>query len=259
MSKQAFLAYWLGYVEGGPPLEETPPEVGIVALAFAVTAPSPQGDSITLDFLTSKHSEAEMRAGAKALQARGVKVIMSINGTDSWEGHPDGWGNLNAEEFAANVKRIVVDDWGLDGVDLDQEGAAPPGDDFVAVIKALRAALGPDALITTPVFIGPWRDAYLPQVKDDLSMVMTMAYWNDFEGAKYLFEQYAALVGPEKMAIGVANSANPGQNTPIEAVPQIAAWNPDGASKAGVMLWNLNQPPKEETARWCGMIGDALP
>lgn len=258
MAKQEFLAYWLGYAEGGPPLEETPPEVTIVALAFAVTAPSPEGDSITLDFLESQHTEAEMRAGAKALQARGVKVLMSINGTDSWEGHPDGWGNLKPEEFAANVKRIVMDDWGLDGIDLDNEGASTPDDNYVAVVKALRAALGPDALITTPVFMGPWRDAYLSQVKDDLSMVMTMAYWNDFEGAVYLFNQYAALVGPEKMAIGVANSANPGQNTPIHAVPKIAAWNPEGAQKAGMMLWNLNQPPPAETAEWCKMIGDGL-
>lgn len=86
-----------------------------------------------------------------------------------------------------------------------------------------------------------------------------MAYWNDFESAKRLFDQYAALVGPEKMAIGVANAANPGQNTPVDAVPQIAAWNPEGTTKAGVMLWNLNQPSKEETLDWCRMIGDALP
>lgn len=259
MATQAFMAYWLGYVAGGPTLEETPDEVGIVALAFAVTAASPQGDSITLDFLTSEHAEAEMRAGAKALQARGVKVLMSINGTDAWEGHPNGWGNLKPEEFAANVKRIVMDDWGLDGIDLDNEAAGMVDDGYVAVVKALRAALGPDALITTPVFMGPWRDAYLSQVKDDLSLVMTMAYWNDFESAKYLFEQYAALVGPEKLGIGVANSANQGQNTPLDAVPQIAAWNPEGATKAGVMLWNLNQPTLAETRAWCRTIGDALP
>jgi chitinase len=259
MATQTFMAYWLGYESGGSTLEQTPDEVDIVALAFAVTAPSLRGDSISLDFLTSKHSESEMRAGAKALQARGVKVLMSINGTDSWEGHPNGWGNLKPDEFAANVKRIVMDDWGLDGIDLDNEAAGMVDDGYVAVVKALRAALGPDALITTPVFMGPWRDGYLSQVKDDLSLVMTMAYWNDLTSAQYLFEQYAALVGPEKLGIGVANSANQGQNTPIEAVPQIAAWNPEGSSKAGVMLWNLNQPMLEETKAWCKMIGDALP
>ena len=45
----------------------------------------------------------------------------------------------------------------------------------------------------------------------------------------------------------MANSANQGQNTPVDAVPQIAAWNPEGTTKAGVMLWNLNQPTLAET------------
>jgi len=90
MSTQTFLAYWLGFQTGGPALEATPAPVGVVALAFAVTSPGPNGDTITLDFLTSHHSEAEIRAGAKTLQARGVKVVMSINGKPNWPGHPGG-------------------------------------------------------------------------------------------------------------------------------------------------------------------------
>jgi hypothetical protein len=38
MPNEVFLAYWLGFQPGGPPLEATPTSVGIVALAFAVTA-----------------------------------------------------------------------------------------------------------------------------------------------------------------------------------------------------------------------------
>ena len=256
---QTFLAYWLGFITGDVTLEQTPPGVGVVALAFAVTGPSANGDSITLDFLEKDHSEAEIRAGAKALQERGVRVVMSINGNPNWPGHPGGWTNLDAQQFAANVKAIVVDDWGLDGVDLDNESDEVPGQNFVDVIAALRAALGPDALLTLPVYMGTDRDAYLADAKDNISFVSTMAYWYDFDGQVYLFDQYAGLVGPEKVAIGVANAANPGQNTPWDAVGQCAAWDPPGASKAGMMLWNLNSPSLAVTQQWCAEIANNMP
>jgi hypothetical protein len=260
MSNQTFLAYWLGFQPGGPPLEATPASVGVVALAFAVTSPGPSGDTITLDFLTSKHSAAEIRAGAKALQARGVKVIMSINGNPNWPGHEGGWANLNPTAFAANVKAIVMDQWGLDGVDLDNEDTSlTPGQDFVNVIAALRKAIGANALLTLPVYMGTTRDAYLANAKANISFVSTMAYWNDFSGQVNLAEQYATLVGPQKVTIGVADAANPGQNTPFSAVPQCAAWNPSGSSKAGIMLWNLNSPPPDETKQWCDAIAKNLP
>jgi chitinase len=261
-SRQAFMGYWLGYVQGGAPLQATPASVGIVALAFAVTSPGPDGDTITLDFLTSQHSAEEIRAGVKALQARGVKVVMSINGKPNWAGHAGGWDNLDPAAFAANVKAIVVDQWGLDGVDLDNEaGSVVPGDNFVQVVKALRRALGPDALLTLPVFLGPKRDAYLSQVREEISFVSTMGYWSGFDIQLMRFNKYAALVGPEKVAIGVADAASSGQNTAFSIVARLAAWNPESAYKAGMMLWNLNPPSLEQeaTAQWCAAIADNLP
>jgi Glycosyl hydrolases family 18 len=262
-SSQAFMGYWLGYVQGGAPLEATPASVGIVALAFAVTSPGPDGDTISLDFLTSQHPAEEIRAGVKALQARGVKVVMSINGKPNWAGHAGGWDNLDPVAFAANVKAIVVDQWGLDGVDLDNEAASfIPGDNFVQVVKALRHALGPDALLTLPVFIGAKRDAYLSQVRQEISFVSTMGYWSSFDIQLMRFNKYAALVGPEKVAIGVADAATPaGQNTRFSIVARLAAWNPESTHKAGMMLWNLNPPllEQEATAQWCAAIADNLP
>jgi chitinase len=259
MSDQTFLAYWLGFIPGNSSLEETPAGVTHVALAFAVTGPTSNGDGITIDFLTRDHSEEEIRAGAKALQARGVKVLMSINGDPNWDGHPGGWTNLDAPVFAANVKALAIDDWGLDGVDLDNEANEVPGEDFVAAVQALRSAMGPDPLLTLPVYVGAGRDSYLSQVKDDISFVSTMAYWNGLEGQIDLYNEYAGLVGEQKVAMGVGNAANPGQNTPFDQVAPIAAWNPSDASKAGVMLWNLNSPEPDETALWCQTIAENLP
>jgi hypothetical protein len=261
-SSQAFMGYWLGYVQRGAPLQATPASVGIVALAFAVTSRGPDGDTITLDFLTSQHSADEIRDGVKALQARGVKVVMSINGKPNWIGHAGGWDNLDPTAFAANVKAIVVDQWGLDGVDLDNEDSSViPGENFVQVVKALRHALGPDALLTLPVFIAR-RDRYLSQVRDDISFVSTMGYWSDFDIQITRFNKYAALVGPEKVAIGVADAATPARdNTRFAIVARLAGWNPENAHKAGMMLWNLNPPSLEQeaTVEWCAAIGEHLP
>jgi hypothetical protein len=254
MSTETFLAYWMCNVKGGPLPGAAPSSVDVVSLAFAVTAPVDGQDSLTLDYLQKYHSLADIRAGAKALQARGTKVTMSINGNPNWPGHPGGWTNLNPTEFAQNVAQIVLGDWGLDGVDLDNEAAETPDDNFVEVIQALRQVFGPNALLTLPVYLGAERDAYLSKVVDQISFVSTMAYGLDYEGQIDLYQQYAPLVGDQKVAIGVA----PG-STPFSAVGPLAAWDPSGSHKAGMMYWNLNSPSPSTTELWCATIAANLP
>ena len=253
MSSETFMAYWLGYVGPGNTLQQTLECVDVVALAFGVTAP---GNTVTTDFLTSAHSKEEILEGVRFLQSRGQKVVMSINGNPHWPGHPFGWENLNPEEFATNVRKVVMEEWGLDGVDLDNEGAyAPtpsPDGNFVQVIKALRATLGPEARISLPVYLGPGRDAYLKYVKEEIDYVYTMAYWNNYDGQISLLKQYQSLVGDDKAGIGVAEAANPGQNTPFDIVPKLSQYTP----KAGMMLWTLNST---EAEKWSETICDNMP
>jgi hypothetical protein len=258
MSAETFLAYWMCNVQGGPLPQDAPSSVDVVSLAFAVTAPVDGQDSLTLDYLAKYHSLDDIKAGAKALQARGTKVTMSINGNPNWPGHPGGWTNLNPGEFAQNVAQIVLGDWGLDGVDLDNEASEKPDDNFVAVVQALRDVLGPNALLTLPVYEGPGRDAYLSKVVDQISFVSTMAYWWGYQGQIDLYQQYAQLVGDQKVAIGVSNASGD-QNTPFSAVGPLAAWDPPGSNKAGMMYWNLNSPPPSQTALWCATIAGNLP
>lgn len=251
---QTILGYWLGYVGEGNTLNQIPQSVDIVALAFAVTAPE---NTITTDFLTKAHSEKEIRDGAAFLQKRGQKVVMSINGRKDWPGHPGGWGNLDPKAFADNVKKIVIDDWGLDGIDLDCEAPEytppdKPDGNFVQVIKALRNALGPDKTICLPVFFGTDRDAYLIYVKYDIDYIFTMAYWNHYDDQISMLTKYQGLVGNEKVGIGVAEAAWLGQNTNFKIVPKLARYKP----KAGMMLWTLNST---DAAKWTKAIVDNLP
>jgi hypothetical protein len=254
MNVETFLAYWMCNVQGGPLPQAAPTSVDVVSLAFAVTAPVGGQDSLTLDYLQKYHSLADIQAGAKALQARGTKVTMSINGNPNWPGHPGGWTNLNPAEFAQNVAQIVLGDWGLDGVDLDNEASETPDDNFVEVVQALRQAFGPDRLLTLPVYMGTARDAYLSQVADQISFVSTMAYWLDYQGQIDMYQQYAQLVGDQKVAIGVS-----AELTQFSAVGPLASWDPSGSNKAGMMYWNLNSPAPSVTDLWCETISANLP
>lgn len=259
--REVVFAYWEGFTaigpapDAAPSLRLTPACVDIVALAFALPSP---GSGISTTFLTSKNSQASILADACVLRARGQKVIISINGNPAMP-----WSELDPVRFAQSVKALA-EAWNLDGIDLDNEEPGEiPGARFVAVIKAIRAAMGPDFIISYPAFL-PFRDAFLAQVKDDLTLVCTMAYWNDFDYAVNLFQTYADWVGPEKVCIGVKPGQNGSdQSTPVAAVPKLAAYQPPGARKGGVMLYSLSLDIEPITGQsrfdWTQTIHDHMP
>ena len=248
------LGYWLGYEPNGNKLADVPKNIDVVALAFGLTAPN---NTLSMHFLTQAHSEEEIRAGIKVLQARGQKVILSINGDPNLPDHKYGWENLDPNAFAASVRQMVID-WGFDGIDLDNEAEYTPeakaDGNFILVIKAIRAALGPKPLMTTCAYMGQSRDLYLNYVMNELNAVYTMAYWNGFDDQMSLMKDYASLVGPAKAGIGVAmeGAANPGQDTDFSIVSPLAALS----GKVGMMLWHLNSPSAQ---KWCDAIFGSMP
>src|SRR6185369_5395362 len=130
----------------------------------------------------------------------------------------------------------------------------PPAPNFPKVIRALRRRFGREALITLPVYMGKERDAYLAEVKDDIDGVATMAYWENYEGQIALYEQYASLVGGDKVAIGVSNPGSGNNATPADAVARLAKYDPPGG-KFGMMFWNVNSPENPGQAlEWCELI-----
>lgn len=254
MSKsENFIAYWLGYDEGND-IACSPASPNIVALAFGVTNAH---STIGTGFLTSKHSLADILSGAHMMQRRGQRVVLSVQGN----GDPDkGWASLDPEAFAENAYDLIVNQWKLDGIDLDNEDAEDPAASFPEVIRALRARFGRDALITLPVFKGTRRDWYLPQVKDQIDAVSTMAYGADYDEQISLFDDYAGAVGAAKVAIGVANPASTKYPTQQSDVPRLAAYVSPGESKYGMMFWNLNsKTDPSQAGLWCDMIAGNLP
>ena len=251
-SQETLYTYWLGFA-GGNDISATPTSPNVVALAFGVTD---WFSTIGLDYLTSKYSMQEIAAGVKLLRSRGQKVVLSINGATNLE---KGWSTLDPAQFASNAQ-FVVRSLGLDGIDLDNEDPGPVSPNFPLVIAALRAQLGPEALITLPVYMGIERDAYLGAVKDFITAVNTMAYWLDYGGQIALYEQYASVVGPAKVGIGVSNPGSGDNSTPLGAVSKLAQYVPSGGSKYGMMFWNLNSPSDpSQAAQWCQLISSNLP
>lgn len=246
------MGYWLGYEDKGNRLADVPANVPIVSLAFGLTGT----DSTFSDaFLTSKHSKQDILDGIKVLKRRGQKVTISINGDN--KAFPYGWQGLDPVVFAKNVKAFV-DEYDLDGVDFDNEDPmyspeAKTDGNFIQVIQEVRKALGPEAIMTSAVYMGQTRDLYLNWVLNDLTCVFTMAYWNDVAGSVALMDEYASLVTAEKVGVGVAmpGAANPGQNTDEAIIHQLAKL----PKKAGIMLWHLNSP---DAQKWCDLISSNL-
>src|SRR5258707_809916 len=131
----------------------------------------------------------------------------------------------------------------VDGGSMPQD--APTSVDIVSLAFAVTAPVnGQDSL--TLDYLAKYHSL------DDIR-AGAKAYWFGYQGQIDLYQQYAQLVGDQKVAIGVSNASGD-QNTPFSAVGPLAAWDPPGSNKAGMMYWNLNSPPPSQTALWCATI-----
>lgn len=115
------------------------------------------------DRVTETLDDAEHQI--RPLQQRGTKVLLSILGNHQGAGIANFASREEAAAFAEEVA-AVVEQYGLDGVDFDDEwskygenGTGQPNDSsFVYLVEELRERLGPDKLLTL-YNIGPAADA----------------------------------------------------------------------------------------------------
>jgi hypothetical protein len=251
--KQIFEAYWLGYEAShqnggeGLDLKEIPDYIDVVKLAFVNLWP--HNEVSPCHVFQKNHGWKYIKEGSTFLHKRNKKVMMSIIGTPD----PDvKWNKIqNPEAFAFNAKRLVIDDLGLDGIDIDNEDFENPGEAFFKVVAALRQTLPQEALLTYTSYI-PDRDLpWLKKYGNFFNWVSLMAYWKPYKEMIELFKQYADVLGNEKVLIGVANQANQGQNTPLEEVKQLASY-PD---KGGIMQWALSA---EDSLKYAEAIHENL-
>lgn len=236
--QQKQTTYWAGYLDSPIALDPTgiPKSMGTVILAFG--GPNPDG-SLDMSFFLGKHAEKDVLTGIRVLKARGTTILLSL--LDRPETH---WDAIDLDAFARDVAQTAKA-WGIDGVDIDAEsGITNPKryvDSFVALGRALRSALPPSAPISYTCYLGAGSldgqiiPALLGSVVD---YVQLMAYFDDADGMKALFEDYATLVPPRRLLIG--DKAGGSQGTPLAEVKALATWV-QARGAGGMMLWTINR------------------
>ncbi|MCJ1679941.1 glycoside hydrolase family 18 protein [Streptomyces sp. APSN-46.1] len=197
-----------GYVR----MADVPASWDVINLAFGEPTSVTSGD---IRFSLCPASEcpnvetpAEFKAAVKAKQAAGKKVLISIGGQN---GQVQLATTAARDTFVSSVSKII-DEYGLDGLDIDFEGhslSLATGDtDFrapttpvivnlISAVKTLKAKYGPDFVLTMApetFFVqlgyqyygsGPWggqdprAGAYLPVIhalRDDLTLLHVQDY-----------------------------------------------------------------------------------
>ncbi|MFI1949086.1 chitinase [Streptomyces virginiae] len=197
-----------GYVR----MADVPASWGVINLAFGEPTSVTSGDIrfrlCPVAECPNVESEAEFKAAVKAKQAAGKKVLISIGGQN---GQVQLASTAARDTFVSSVSKII-DEYGLDGLDIDFEGhslSLATGDtDFrapttpvivnlVSAVKTLKAKYGPGFVLTMApetFFVqlgyqyygsGPWggqdprAGAYLPVIhalRDDLTLLHVQDY-----------------------------------------------------------------------------------
>lgn len=197
-----------GYVR----MADVPASWDVINLAFGEPTSVTSGDIrfqlCPVAECPNVESPAEFKAAIKAKQAAGKKVLISIGGQN---GQVQLATTAARDTFVSSVSKII-DDYGLNGLDIDFEGhslSLATGDtDFrapttpgivnlISAVKTLKAKYGPDFVLTMApetFFVqlgyqyygsGPWggqdprAGAYLPVIhalRDDLTLLHVQDY-----------------------------------------------------------------------------------
>ncbi|MFJ8564176.1 chitinase [Streptomyces sp. NPDC093514] len=197
-----------GYVR----MADVPASWDVINLAFGEPTSVTSGDIrfrlCPVAECPNVESPAEFKAAIKAKQAAGKKVLISIGGQN---GQVQLASTAARDTFVSSVSSII-DEYGLDGLDIDFEGhslslatgdtdfrapTTPVVGNLIAAVKTLKARYGSDFVLTMApetFFVqlgyqyygsGPWggqdprAGAYLPVIhalRDDLTLLHVQDY-----------------------------------------------------------------------------------
>lgn len=270
----------IGYLPdwAGDPAQLPYGQLTHICYAFALPADNRGG----LRF-SSTHSQDKLRDVVRRAHAADCRVLISV------------FGGLQAGDLQmvrtaassgtgrANIVRSVVsivDDYGLDGADIDWEYPTNQGGDYTALMQGLRSALG-GRLLTAAVIAGANFSAGLaiqPPVFDLVDWLNIMTYDDNLAGqphASYDFMVYycnqwlARGLPAGKLVAGIPFYARPGGRSYASFVaadranadrdvvdgagyngrPTVRAKTQWAKSNAGgVMFWELSQDTHDDTS-----------
>lgn len=260
--KNMIVAYWLNAeltnTFACPPLRDVvcftqkdgSPQIDAINLFGASFACGPNNFAPPYIRLAPSLANALQNGDVRLLQKAGIKVVLSVTGATGcvqWSSVPKD----NAQDFANWVNQNILQHYGLDGIDIDDEyGTGPTSDDqLVAVVTAMDKAFPSDKIISKAL----WQDdRVVGRIKDCLTYGCTMSYGNNADSLeKGVTDYHNAGLGYNQILIGV--NAGPisqpqGNFTSIATTKAVTAWQPPGGTKRGMMLWSFSQDIQQFTA-----------
>jgi chitinase len=174
--------YWQNFDNGATNLRlrDVPSQYGIVAVAFADATAQPGGVTFALDpTLSSRlggYDAAAFRADIATLHGQGRKVVISVGGQNGAISLPDAAAAANF----SNTVYGLMQSWGFDRVDIDQENA-PNLQNMTSALNQLASRAGSSFVLTMApetVYVQPG-GSYLQlidQVKGLITVVNTQYY-----------------------------------------------------------------------------------
>jgi len=247
--KQIINGYWGGYFDSQITLDKTPILFNYITLAFV----GPNSDStLTTEFLCSVYKPHQIIKWIKDLQNKGQKVLVSI--IDSPSTH---WDQVDIPKFAQSAKEILIDQWGVDGFDIDAESGMQNNyvSNFILLASELKKVLK-NKILTYTCYTGtdgPDGDI-LYHIKEHISWINLMAYFISTSEYIDLYQNYNKII--PNITIGVKAGT---ECTLLPEVIDLCKWNPD---KFGMMLWTINRDTftftKQHNYTWSYTIYDNL-
>lgn len=231
-----------------PRLSDIPPEVNVVNLAFA------QGDPLRLVGYGAQ-SEAEYLADARALRARGVRIIASIGGAK---------GHTNVRNRAGVIDGLMAinDTLPLDGIDWDIEQGDISHDDIVAISLRMKQLRGPDFAITLAPN-GSNLNEYLPIARTLHQAGALSMYAQQFYDApvsldaakRRVAEAIASGIPESKIGVGMMIADGPRHWTVEQSEANTYALKREFPDLRGGYLWEAGRAGTEE---WAERVGPRL-
>lgn len=143
--------YWHNFVNGSTnlKLKDVPSYYDMICVAFTGNTATPGEVTFAIDEDLSRalggYSKAEFIQDIKDLKAKGQHVIISVGGA---EGRIEINSEEAADKFAEGLIGIISE-YGFEGVDIDLEGSAVAGVDYIAeALRKVHNHFGNDFIIT---------------------------------------------------------------------------------------------------------------
>ena len=273
--------YWHNFCNGSTNLKlsDVPSYYDMICVAFTGNTATPGEVTFEVDPDLARaiggYSKDEFIQDIKDIKSKGRHVIISVGGA---EGRITINSEAAADKFASTLTEIIKE-YGFEGVDIDLEGSAVSGTEYIARgLRKVHDAIGDDFIITMAPETYYMHDAdgilgayfrLAMEIKDILTICYPQFYnaggdigYGDFN-ARYPSQSFITSLAtmyienglrPDQLAIGVpamASAAGSGYISPdnlkevvnsLVYKKQLDGFTPPREYKAlrGVMTWSIN-------------------